>query len=345
MYYQSTNQGNITREKVLALTTELDIFQIVLDEVVLDGVRKYTAPYREDNNPKCYLEVGKTGALHFVDFADPLLIRKDCFGFIGACYNLTLDESLRFIDNELSLGICSSYTEVVTDATPKPKYKLTKRRNNNIGIAPRKFEVRDRDFWYPYGITREQLTSDGVIPISCYRFLSRKGDTCTITPYDVCYAYTEFDDDRKKIYRPMGSSEQKWLTNCSQNDIGGIEHLDTTCEYVVITKSYKDYRVLKNEGINAVWFQNEGMIPSVDFLQFIHLFKTVYIWFDNDQAGIATSIKARKYFEELGHKNVHQVLVPIPYRKKHNVKDPSDLRKHNPEKLKEIIHTKILNYA
>lgn len=338
MYHQATTQGNITREKVLSLTTEREIFGIIFEEVVLDGVRKYTAPYREDNTPKCYFEIGRTGALHFVDFADPLLIRKDCFGFIGACYNLDLDKTLRFIDSKLSLGICESYEEIIVPIITRPKYKVTI-RNKNIGIAPRGFDARDRDFWSAYGITREQLISDGVKPLTCYRFTSRKGDVCTITPYDICYAYTEFDNGRKKIYRPMGSSEQKWLTNCNQNDIGGLAHIDTTKDSLVITKSYKDYRVLKNEGLNVIWFQNEGMLPSVENLHFIHLFKKLYIWFDNDQSGMAASIKARAYLENIGHRDVSQIVIPIPYRKKFNIKDPSDLRKYSHEKLKEIIHT------
>ena len=338
MYHVTAHQGNITKEKVLSLTTEEEIFKIVLDEVVLDGVKKYTAPYREDNTAKCYFDIGRTGALHFVDFADPSLIRKDCFGFIGACYNLDLNQTLRFVDNELSLGICSSYTEVVTQTTIRPTYKKTKKGNNHIGIAPREFDVRDRDFWFSYGITREQLTSDGVVPIYCYRFLSRKGQLCTITPYDICYAYTEFNDSRKKIYRPKGSPEQKWLTNCNQDDIGGIEHIDFSCKYIVITKAYKDYRVLKNEGINVIWFQNEGMLPNVDKLQFLHFFNQVYIWFDNDQTGLAASIKARTYLENLGHKQVKQIVIPIPLRKKLGIKDPSDLRKHSPQKLKELLH-------
>lgn len=329
---------------VLAVTTAETIFKLVLDDVVL-GNKKYTAPYREDHTAQCYFDIGRTGDLHFVDFADPNMIRKDCFGFIGACYNLDYDSTMRYIDQQLGLGLASG-DKIIPDFTPlKPKYKLTK-KEKIIRKAPREFELRDRDFWYnQYGITRAQLASDGVTPVKCYQFESKTGETCNITPFDICYAYTEFANNKMKIYRPMGSSEQKWLTNCNQNDIGSIAHVDQSSDYIVVTKSYKDCRVLRNEGLNTVWFQNEGMIPDVEHLQQILLFKTIYIWFDNDQSGLAATHKVRERFIELGHKDVKTIIIPIPLRTEHGVKDPADLRKHNPQKLKEIIHTKIHNYA
>lgn len=325
---------------ILSLVTEEDIFKLVVDEVVLDGVKKYQAPYRDDNKADCYFNIGRTGVLHFVDFADTL-IRKDCFGFIGACYKLDYDSTLRYIDQVMNLNICTNSEPIqVLPIQKTSTYKVNKKQKV-IEISPRKFDNRDRGFWWSYGISRSDLISDGVIPINCYRFDNRKDEKVTITTFDICYAYTEFANNKMKIYRPMGSSEQKWLTNCNQNDIGSIKHLDFSADYVVITKSYKDCRVLRNEGLNSIWFQNEGMLPSVEYLTDILLFNKIYIWFDNDPAGLAASNKVKEYLTELGHSNITQIIIPTNYRTDYGVKDPADLRKHDSEKLKEIINKKI----
>lgn len=342
--YGQENIFRVRPEDILAVTSEESIFKIVLEDVVLDKVKKYTAPYRDDSIPKCYFERGRNGALHFVDFADTV-IRKDCFGFIGACYNLDFIETLYFIDKKLNLGISkgnTAATDIPIVVRSTKKYTSTKSKTS-IDIAPREFQKRDRDFWWSYGISRLNLTSDGVMPISCYRLTNKDGKKFTFSPNDICYAYTEFDNSRKKIYRPTGSPIEKWLTTCNQDDIGGIRHIDYSCDYLVITKSYKDYRVLKNEGANVIWFQNEGMIPSVDTLNRhkILLFKKIYIWFDNDPPGIAGAMKVKEYLQSLEHRDIELIIIPAPYLRNHGVKDPSDFRKYDSKKFTNFIHTKI----
>lgn len=337
-------------EDILARVSEVTVFELVFDDVILDKKKLYRAPYREDNSPKCYFEEGRNGRLHFVDFADPNRIRKDCFGLIEACYSLSKLDALRYIDQQLGLGISNGEKIVATKVVAEPTVRveeLTQRKH--IDFAPRPFDSRDRGFWYDqYGITRENLKDDGVYPTSYYRFEAKDGKMYDVRPNDICYTYTDFTDRKMKIYRPMGSSEQKWLTNCSQNDIGGVSHIDYTKDYIVITKSYKDYRVLKNAGLNVIWFQNEGMIPDKEVLEKykILLFKTIYIWFDNDQTGLAASSKVRdRLLEYYKYLVIVCVVIPIPLRQQFGVKDPADLRKHSPEKFHKFITEKIISHG
>lgn len=342
MYGFVEAKKHVYRDDILALTSQESIFKLCFEEIVLDKVRTYTAPYREDHKGDCYFEMGRNGMLHFVDFADPGRIRKDCFGLISAVYGLNVSDTLEYIDQQLNLGLGNG-KPIVPIKKVVVKTTFEKKKASPILIAPRPFNLYDRDFWLPYGINRVQLTKDGVLPISTYRFTSRKGELTTISPVDVAYAYTKFQENKKKIYRPH-STDAKWLTNCTEDDVGGIDDLPQQGDYLVITKSYKDWRVLKNEGIDiCIWFQNEGMIPNDEILlDLISRFKVFYIWFDNDPAGLAATKVVRETLVRLGVTKVKSVFIPMTY-KPLNIKDPADLRKHSKQELQELIYKLIKN--
>ena len=40
----------------------------------------------------------------------------------------------------------------------------------------------------------------------------------------------------------------RFVTNCTADDVGGVHSIDPFSQYIIITKSYKDYRVIKNQG-------------------------------------------------------------------------------------------------
>lgn len=350
MYGKVTTYLPIEMSSILAVTSEETVFKLVVEDVVLDKKKLYRAPYRNDHSPKCYFEVGRNGRLHFVDFADPTRIRKDCFGLIEAYYGLSKVEALHYIDQQLGLGISNGDKVIVKKVEiPETIKHRSEYREKRIEYSRRPFDLRDRGFWYAqYGITREELKGDGVFPISYYRFETKDGAICDIRPMDICYIYTEFANNKMKIYRPTGSSTEKWLTNCSKNDIGGVKHIDYTKDYLVITKSYKDYRVLRNAGVNTVWFQNEGMIPDKEVLEHYKLlsFGKVYIWFDNDSTGLSAGIKVKETLLSYNVKlSLTSIIIPIPLRTEHGVKDPADYRKYNQEEFHKFIHTKIFSHG
>lgn len=325
------------KEDVLRLTTEIDIFKLFFDDIQLDKHRLYIAPYREDSIPKCYFEYGYTGVLHFVDFASSV-VRKDCFGLVMAVYKVSFQEALFIIDKLLSLGLSNADTII----PPVPAKSIAKtpeeiRKQTELQVRYREFNLRDRDFWYSYGITRSQLISDKVYPVSSYTLYTKDGKVINSSPYQVTYVFEDFPNNRKKIYSPK-SNTFKWVTNCTGNDIGGVDNLDYTKDYVIISKSYKDYRVLKNEGLNTVWFQNEGMLPSKEVIEkYLKGFKKIIIFFDNDKAGLEACIKVKEYLTKILGSEILSFIVPIPYLKD-NVKDPSDLRKFNNLQFNTIIN-------
>lgn len=324
------------KEDVLRLTTEVEIFKLFFDDIQVDKQRLYQAPYREDSTPKCYFEYGYTGALHFVDFASSV-VRKDCFGLASAVYKVSFQETLSILDKLLNLGLSNADTII----PPVPAKSIARtpeiRKQTELQVRYREFNLRDRDFWYSYGITRSQLISDKVYPVSSYTLYTRDGKVINTSPYQATYVFEDFSNNKKKIYSPK-SNVFKWVTNCSGNDLGGVGNLDYTKDYVIISKSYKDYRVLKNEGLNTIWFQNEGMLPSKEVIgKYLKGFKKVVIFFDNDKAGLEACIKIKEYLTKILDSEILSFIIPTPYLKD-NVKDPSDLRKFNNLQFNTIIN-------
>src|SRR5690606_21693715 len=114
----------------------------------------------------------------------------------------------------------------------------------------------------------------------------------------------------------------KWLGNFKANDIGGVKTLPPKGDKLIITKGYKDYRVLKNYNFNSIWYQSEKIFPSIDVItSIINRFDEVIILFDNDKVGMQYSLKVLDILKVV-HPNVRCTFI----NPKLNIKDISDLK-------------------
>lgn len=321
-------------ENILGRVTEEDIYALVFNKEDVYESSKVRAPYRQDSNPSCtFHRYGER--LYFIDFADTEYHThaKDCINVIERKFNFKYKEALEYINEQLELGLGPS-TKV---STPKPilyeiNYEIPKPRTEprKILIYPRNFNIKDKEYWYDrYGITREQLIEDKVIPLTMFTSTSIKGEFFSIKPRDVMYSYSEFPSGNMKIYRPLSvNGVGKWFTNCNQNDVGNLHNIQDV-DYIIITKSYKDCRVLRNLGYNCIWFQNEGMLPSTQILlELVSKYKNIFIWFDNDNAGLSKGIFVKEVLESIANSNnincnVKNVFL-YPSLLSEGVKDPSD---------------------
>ena len=134
----------------------------------------------------------------------------------------------------------------------------------------------------------------------------------------------------------------RFLSNCTQNEIGGLEFLPDSGKNLIITKSYKDYRVLKNQGLNVIWFQNEGMTPNKPILvELCKRFTYITVFFDNDETGIRESKKISELLNSYKGK-AGQMYLPQALLHK-GVKDPSDFySKYGKELLIQFLEQKKL---
>lgn len=343
MYGYSEYNQSLSQEEILSEVTQEEVFGIFIKtEIILDKGCLYKAPYRDDSNPDCYFEEFD-GKLYFVDFADTIK-SKNCFSFISRCIKSnSINDTNTFITKTLNLGKGNnSEKKTVNKESDLVEVKKIK-KERVISYAPRNFNGKDKQFWSQYEISKQNLIDDKVIPIIAYQSTSRKGEVFSVVEMYNMYAYTDFNGGRAKIYRPYGTKESKWFTNCTQNDVGGILQLPETGDLLVIAKSYKDYRVLRNQGLTVVWFQNEGMLPNPTIIRNLgKRFQRIVVWFDNDKPGIDNCKLVVNYINSMFPGKARMLYLDIDLLEE-SIKDPSDLiAKKGREKLIEFLINKNL---
>ena len=312
------------KKTILKYVTESDIFELVFKfkPKEFDYV---TSPFRPDKNPDCWFHYSPTkGELRFNDFGDNREIRGikmrnlGCFDAVMVYYNLSFYDTIKFVIDKLIYGEEIEMKDSL-DTPLKPKIKDTE-----IFVEARRFLISDKNFWFDrYGISKKNLIEDRVFPVSKYHIKSHKGNFSSLVRTNT-YCFADFNDNKKKLYRPFNKSSSRFITNCTQDDIGGLNHLPESYDKLVITKSYKDYRVLKNQGLNVIWFQNEGMYPSMELLLPIcYKAQDVIIFFDNDNAGIKASDKLKGIINSFIENKSRNVYLPVKLYKE-SITDPSD---------------------
>jgi hypothetical protein len=317
-------RGFISKEVILSSVTQEDIFGLVFDNVP-EEFSLVSSPLRKDRTPGCWFEYHGE-KLRFVDFANPRVVdgiklsNVDCFDMVRVFYNipnfyLTLD----YIYNTLVRGKEPSIPKVINRELvreDKPKVKIL--------IESRPFGESDQKFWSKYGIRKKDLMEDKVFAIKKYYALNTKRGNIVSDCRDLAYSYNDFQESRKKIYFPSREGRFRFLTNCTKEDVGGINSLFVYGKQLIITKSYKDYRVLKNNGKNVVWFQNEGMTPSKSLLNnLVKRFDNTLVWFDNDQTGIESSEKLVTVLNSISPGKANSICLPEALLDR-GIKDPSD---------------------
>jgi hypothetical protein len=319
----------LTAEEILKRVSEKDVFGIIIKKpIIIDKTgATYVAPYRNDNNPDCYFDEYQ-GRIYFVDFADIDKRPKNCMKFLMRSLSLDYKNILEYINEYFNLGLGNS-TKVAKKIIVENSYNVEDfskvfKKKRTITYIPRQFNGKDNAFWRKYEISKQNLIDDGVIPIDLYKSTNRKGEPFTVRPLDIMYAYTDFNEGKIKIYAPRGNKLEKWFTNCNQDDIGSMKHLPDKGELLIISKSYKDCRVIRNQWLNSVWFQNEGMLPNLTIIKNLcKRFKTIVVWFDNDQAGLANGKVVVDYINSIVPKKAKLIFLP-PKLLQEKVKDPSD---------------------
>lgn len=284
-------RGFISKELILDYLTQEQIFELVFGFIPkeFDYVR---SPFRKDRTPGCYFEYTVDGRLRFKDFGNPSTVMGirmrniDCFDAVRIFFSIpNFYQGLEFIFNHLIKG-----KDIIATKKVEAQIERSEKKQVKILAESREFRLIDYNFWNPYEFKKEHLLEDKVFPVSKYHLLNSKAGSYSSVVYDACYMFTDFPEGRKKLYFPHREKSRRFISTCTRNDIGGTRSLVTYGRTLIITKSYKDWRVLKNNGKHAIWFQNEGMVPDLDeLIMLVKRFKKIIVWFDNDEAGITAS--------------------------------------------------------
>lgn len=307
------SKGFIDQMQILKYVSEEEIFSLVFGFKPKE-YQYVTSPLRVDSDAGCWFEF-MDGKLFFRDFAyanRPL----DCFHVVRDYYNLpSFPSTLEFvrqklIDNQNRKLIIPEYRE------EKEKFYMK--------ITTRQFLKKDAIFWKQIGVSKQNLVDDSVFAVHrAFLYNTKNGDTTMNLFNKLCYAYTEFEDGRKKLYLP-NNNDNKFITDCTKDDIGSIKHLVPFGRLLFIKKSYKDCRIIRNQGYNSIWFQNEGMIPSDDILyNLVKRFDRVIVFYDNDDAGITASTDLSNKINTYFPKKAKPLWLPEQLRN-NGITDPAE---------------------
>ena len=241
MFDSISEEGNLTASKVLAKYSEETIFGLVFKEQPVIG-KSYISPLREDRTPGCQFEYYEE-RLYFVDFADPIKTHNNCFNVVERYFNISNRKDLyKFILNQ------EIDHEYKPDLIKKnlSNVKSNFKKKTHISISQRRFNKQDYDYWSNYGIKISNLIEDKVIPVNSFCINNKYSINCST----IAYAFCEFKSGNIKIYRPFERGKYRFVSNCTAQDIGNISNIDNS-ETLIITKSYKDCRVIRNFGYNS----------------------------------------------------------------------------------------------
>ena len=324
--------GFITKKDILKFVSEYDIFQFAIGyKPELD--KMYYSPFREDKNPGCFFDASN-GRLYLIDYGANRkieginLFSVDCFHAVMLRFKLfDFNKVLKLLHANLCTGKKVQYNSIQIKSTPKPE--------TIIIPFSRFFDSRDKKYWSQYYISSKNLKEDKVMGVKAYTLRKNKISKSFVSR-EIAYCYTDFSSGHKKLYFPTIKKDDRhprFISNCDQNDIGGTSYLPPLGEKLVITKSYKDWRVLKNVGYDCIWLQNEGCYPE-RLNSYLKRFDKTVIFFDNDDAGIFASKMLKEKLNST-YSDVSEIRVPFI---NNQVKDPSDYIKHNFLDFKKFIN-------
>jgi len=313
--------GFISQEAILAYITQEEIFELVFGYQPVEYVY-VTSPFRTDNRAGCWFErtTSFTGKLRFVDYGSKQLHNKplDCFDAVKLYFKLpNFYQTLEFVYERL----------IKNKIKTKGVFKLEsiERKYATLNFDSRAFTFQDAKFWRSYGISKQNLIDDKQFAVSKFYIVDGKNGNTASRVYDIAYADTNYEDGRKKIYFPHRKGKGRFVTTCRKDDIGGLHLLPPFGHQLIITKSYKDWRVLTNHGKYAIYLQNEGMIPSEALLMnIVKGFRKVIVWYDNDTQGIASSEKLVPIINNHFRDKATSLWLPEELNPK-GISDPSDL--------------------
>jgi hypothetical protein len=331
-------RGFISKESILLTVSQEQIFQLVFGFLPQDS-QYTTSPLRGevDKTPNCWFSYHINGVLYFVDFAATAIrVHSDCFNVVQDFFKLpSFYSTLDFIYNTLIKGKKSLVDTVVQ----KQETKIIEQEKVKIIIEARPFNLYDKAYWSQYEITKEQLIEDKVFSVNKFYALNTKKGHIISSCQDLAYSYNDFPDGKKKLYFPNRVGKGRFLTNCSKDDVGGINSLPPYGKQLIVTKSLKDYRVLKNNGKNVVWFQNEGMMPTDKIMnRLVKDFVNIIVWFDNDQAGLTASEKVKQHINSLVPNKAKNLWLP-EMALTSGIKDPSDCLAKDKQYFQKFIKT------
>lgn len=229
----------------------------------------FKSPFREDNNPDCFLFKTNNNQLVLVDFARPDK---------GGSIIKILREEFYLTDRQIRDYLCS-YLNKNDDIS------IFTREKSTIKGTIKNYTERDLKYWNNYNITENHLNKLNVLSLDKIMINEK-----IIYP-SMAFGYT-FLSGNKRIYQPL-NRYHKFVGNANSDDIY-FEELLEQCKdksILYITSGFKDAIILNSISKHpAIAFSTEKVIPKDEILDKILTgFNHVIVIYDNDSTGYTQS--------------------------------------------------------
>lgn len=285
----------------------------------------YHSPLRQDEKKSVGFFINNNGSVIYNDFAEDK--KYNCVNFVQKLYKLNYYEAIEHIAK--TFGLIEGGLKQVIPIKPITVHK--KKQKSTFKVVTRPFTKTDLLWWKSYSITKQELTTNKVYSVAS---LTINNYTTYTARNELKFAYLLYDDAGNgyfKIYTPL-SIERKWMFNGANNLVYGLANLKFITDTLIITKSVKDYIILKKFFPDVVALQHEGKaaISAQTINALKKYYANIYIWMDSDRPGI----KAANFYKKtyglkpilLGSDKLN-IWKNIRQCKKNKTGDPADFVK------------------
>lgn len=287
----------LNKEDILELCTQEAIFSRLMG-VEVNEFDSYINPLRNDRSPGCKFFLNDEGILIFHDHA-----KKTSYNWFTFARDqsklIEYDDILHYVGRQMNI-VSRSKEEFYSrfNITAPPQATIKKRKNPLTAIEFSLSPFREEHFSYwstsDYKFTKEDFIKFRVMPIVYAKLIFQEKETFHFeNPIGFIYFLTP-DKKQRQVYFPLAEKSKKFR-QLQKDNIFGFEYLEKK-DHVILTKSYKDYIILKLAGFNSACILAENYRMGFDMYFQLKKYGRVYTLFDPDDTGITRSNELKKEF-------------------------------------------------
>ena len=257
------------------------------------GKMKFSNPFRYDKKPGCYFDYKYDQ--NYILMCDWSHKEYHCLNVLDiAC----IKRNGHRIKTKDDLDKAKAYLSQEHTITDLPKRDYRKKYQIKVETERRNMEARDVIFWGKFGITEDNLTIDGVYPVSEYSMDYGENFVTYFTDDILAYAMP-FKSGSVKIYKPGQPPDQKWDGFTTKDDV--FLDLQDSGDRLFLLEGYKDARCVKNLGYNTRGLQSTTILPAVEKIrEWANNYSEIVFLFDPDKSGVLEASKNVDYLRSIG---------------------------------------------
>jgi len=269
------------------VTSDIELYKYVSEEDIMEYYygdfifnKHLPCPFIKEKTPSFFIIMNnnKIRWIRFGMFNDK---SHNPIDLVMKLYNIKYHDALNLIYKDIYLN--KNFSKVKRNVSANKEI-------SNINIE---YDIKYKDFELAYWtqiqiFDKEYLLDNNVFPVR--KSFIRGKLWAKSKPDDPMYCYIH-DKNIYTLYRPLTKDPlNKFRKVNVYGHIMGLENINYAKEHIIITKSYKDYLVLKRLDYNVIAVHTESIVISDELLDKLRMkFKIIAVLYDNDTTGIRNS--------------------------------------------------------